>query len=81
MKPLKANEIVGNWAALLLPIDEDERIDYGRLQAELEVLTASGVNGHLLQRNSRRVLCAERTRIRNDQRHAGGSLRKAKHYV
>jgi dihydrodipicolinate synthase/N-acetylneuraminate lyase len=45
MKPLAASEIKGNWAALLLPINEDESIDYGRLAAELDYLAASGVSG------------------------------------
>ncbi len=45
MKPLRAVEIMGTWAALLLPIDKDERIDTGRLGDELDVLIASGVTG------------------------------------
>ena len=45
MKPLTAPEIYGNWATLLLPINADERIDYGRLDAELDYLTRAGVDG------------------------------------
>ncbi len=45
MKTLTATEIYGNWATLLLPIHADERIDYGRLDEELDVLTRAGVNG------------------------------------
>ena len=37
--------IRGNWATLLLPIGDDEAIDFGRLRAELEALTAVGVDG------------------------------------
>ena len=35
----------GTWAALLLPIRPDESIDYGCMQAELDFLCESGVNG------------------------------------
>lgn len=45
MKTLTATEIYGNWATLLLPINADESIDYGRLDAELDFLTRAGVNG------------------------------------
>jgi 4-hydroxy-tetrahydrodipicolinate synthase len=45
MKPLKAAEIYGNWATLLLPINADESIDYTRLDDELHYLTHAGVNG------------------------------------
>ena len=45
MKPLTASEIVGNWCTLMLPINADESIDYGRLDEELAYLTAVGVNG------------------------------------
>lgn len=45
MKALTAPEIYGNWATLLLPINADESIDYGRLNAELAYLTTAGVNG------------------------------------
>ncbi|NBX63062.1 MAG: dihydrodipicolinate synthase family protein [Betaproteobacteria bacterium] len=37
--------ISGNWATLLLPIDTDESIDFVRLEAELEALTAAGMDG------------------------------------
>jgi dihydrodipicolinate synthase/N-acetylneuraminate lyase len=45
MKPLIASEIYGNWATLLLPINADESIDFGRLDEELRYLTSAGVNG------------------------------------
>ncbi len=32
MKPMSGNEIVGNWGTLMLPINEDERIDFTRLE-------------------------------------------------
>jgi 4-hydroxy-tetrahydrodipicolinate synthase len=45
MTPLKADEIYGNWATLLLPINNDDSINYEQLENEIEVLIASGVNG------------------------------------
>ena len=35
----------GNWATLLLPIAADQSIDFTRLGAELDALTAAGVDG------------------------------------
>ena len=35
----------GTWATVLLPIEADESIDYSRLQADLEYLAGSGVDG------------------------------------
>ncbi|HET8728369.1 MAG TPA: dihydrodipicolinate synthase family protein [Alphaproteobacteria bacterium] len=37
--------IGGNWATLLLPIDGDDGIDFGRLDTEIEALIAAGVDG------------------------------------
>jgi 4-hydroxy-tetrahydrodipicolinate synthase len=45
MKPLASHEIAGNWATLLLPIDEQERIDYTSLSDEIDFIIASRVNG------------------------------------
>lgn len=45
MNPLKSNEIFGNWATLLLPIDEDEQINYKKLEQEIDILISMGVNG------------------------------------
>lgn len=45
MKPLKSEEIYGTWATLLLPVQEDESIDYSKLSASIDALIASGVNG------------------------------------
>lgn len=45
MRPLKATEITGNWATLLLPINEDESIDFGRLAAEIDAIVAAEVDG------------------------------------
>lgn len=45
MKPLRAAEITGTWAALLLPIDKDERIDTECLCDELDILIDCNVNG------------------------------------
>jgi dihydrodipicolinate synthase/N-acetylneuraminate lyase len=35
----------GNWATLLLPIADDESIDFGRLAEEIDLLVAAGVDG------------------------------------
>lgn len=45
MHPLKPNEIRGNWATLLLPIREDDSIDYALLGAELDHFIAARVSG------------------------------------
>jgi dihydrodipicolinate synthase/N-acetylneuraminate lyase len=45
MRPLETKEICGTWATLLLPIKEDEGIDFLRLEDEIEYLLASGVDG------------------------------------
>lgn len=45
MNPLKSNEIFGNWATPLLPINPDENIDYVRLADEVDYLVTTGVNG------------------------------------
>jgi dihydrodipicolinate synthase/N-acetylneuraminate lyase len=45
MKPLEAEEIKGNWATLLLPMNNDDSIDYKRLAAEIDTLIAMQVNG------------------------------------
>lgn len=45
MKPLASHEITGTWAALLLPIDQDDAIDFARLGDEIDALIASGVDG------------------------------------
>ena len=45
MKPLGASEIYGNWATLLLPINEDESIDFVRLGDEVDAIIRARVNG------------------------------------
>lgn len=45
MIPLKAYEIYGNWATLLLSVDEDDGINFQHLEREIDVLIACGVNG------------------------------------
>lgn len=35
----------GNWATLLLPIADDDSIDFGRLKAEIDALIGAGVDG------------------------------------
>ncbi|MBZ4190908.1 dihydrodipicolinate synthase family protein [Niabella beijingensis] len=45
MQPLKANEIVGTWGTLLLPIGNDDSIDQELLSSEIQTLIAAKVNG------------------------------------
>jgi dihydrodipicolinate synthase/N-acetylneuraminate lyase len=45
MTPLKSSDIFGNWATLLLPIDEDDQINYKSLEQEIDTLIRMGVNG------------------------------------
>ncbi|MBD3630474.1 dihydrodipicolinate synthase family protein [Cyclobacterium sp.] len=45
MKSLRAEEIVGVWGTVLLPVQEDEAIDWGRLDEEIAVLLESGLHG------------------------------------
>lgn len=45
MKPLNSNEIYGNWATLLLPIDPDDKINYSKLEEEIDILIGMKVNG------------------------------------
>lgn len=42
---LTATELRGVWGTVLLPIDERDHIDKGRLRQEIDVLTASGLQG------------------------------------
>src|ERR1044072_8339797 len=45
MKPLKASEIRGNWGTLLIPINNDDSINYRNLEDEIDTLIAMQVNG------------------------------------
>jgi 4-hydroxy-tetrahydrodipicolinate synthase len=45
MEPLRASEIKGTWATLLLPINVDDGIDFGRLEVQVDYLVRSGVAG------------------------------------
>ena len=45
MLPLTWDKIYGNWATLLLPINEDDSIDYMKLEEEIDYLIKAGVNG------------------------------------
>ncbi|MEN6532984.1 MAG: dihydrodipicolinate synthase family protein [Bryobacteraceae bacterium] len=45
MNPFSSSQIRGTWATLLLPIREDDSIDWARLADEIDVLTASGAQG------------------------------------
>jgi len=45
MLPLKSHEIKGSWAALLLPIEADESINYDKLSLQIDQLIAMKVSG------------------------------------
>ncbi|MBI1390294.1 MAG: dihydrodipicolinate synthase family protein [bacterium] len=45
MKPLVWNELKGNWAPVLIPWLNDNRIDYSRLRDQIAILLESGVDG------------------------------------
>jgi dihydrodipicolinate synthase/N-acetylneuraminate lyase len=45
MSILTAKELKGNWGTLLLPVDADERINFNRLEEELDLLIAAGLDG------------------------------------
>ncbi|GIH15076.1 dihydrodipicolinate synthase family protein [Rugosimonospora africana] len=45
MKPLTAGELRGVWGTILLPLDDDDRIDEGRLADQLDALLAAGLDG------------------------------------
>jgi 4-hydroxy-tetrahydrodipicolinate synthase len=45
MTPLKAHEIYGNWATLLLPLNNDDSINYEQLEHQIDVLISCRVNG------------------------------------
>lgn len=45
MEALEPDQIYGNWATLLLPIDKSGEIDFGLLEAELDYLTSGHLNG------------------------------------
>lgn len=45
MKALNSEEISGSWATLLLPVDEDDSINYASLAEEIDLLISMGVSG------------------------------------
>jgi len=45
MKPLTGREIRGTWATLLIPINDDESINYAKLSDEIDYLIAAEVDG------------------------------------
>ncbi len=45
MNPLKNTDIHGTWGTLLLPINDNESIDFGRLASSIDVLIDAGVDG------------------------------------
>ncbi|WP_207671356.1 dihydrodipicolinate synthase family protein [Paenibacillus cymbidii] len=45
MKRLNAEDIKGTWGTVLLPLGENETIDYARMRTQIETIAAAGVNG------------------------------------
>ncbi|WP_026874538.1 dihydrodipicolinate synthase family protein [Jiangella gansuensis] len=45
MTPLTADQVRGVWGTLLLPIEDDDSIAWGRLVDQVDTLVASGVDG------------------------------------
>ena len=45
MQPLQSNEIIGSWATIILPINEDESIDFIKLTSSIDCLIDAGVSG------------------------------------
>lgn len=45
MQPFKASDIKGNWGTLLIPISENDAIDFKRLEDEIDTLIQMGVSG------------------------------------
>lgn len=45
MNPLSSAQIRGTWGTVLLPVNADESIDYGRLGDEVARICASGLHG------------------------------------
>lgn len=45
MQPLKSEDIYGTWGTLLLPIAEDESIDFTRLETSIDLMIAANING------------------------------------
>lgn len=45
MIPLTSDQIYGNWSTILLPINNDESIDYTKLSNEIDILISMKVNG------------------------------------
>ena len=45
MRPLTSAEITGTWGAVLLPLNSDDSIDFGALDAQLRALLNSGLSG------------------------------------
>eukprot|EP00927_Polykrikos_kofoidii_P073739 TRINITY_DN69759_c0_g1_i1.p1 TRINITY_DN69759_c0_g1~~TRINITY_DN69759_c0_g1_i1.p1 ORF type:complete len:370 (-),score=69.79 TRINITY_DN69759_c0_g1_i1:98-1138(-) len=43
--PLRPSEIVGTWSGVLLPVKEDESIDWIRLELQVDALLNSGIDG------------------------------------
>ncbi|WP_295821568.1 dihydrodipicolinate synthase family protein [uncultured Deinococcus sp.] len=45
MTPLTADGIRGTWGTVLLPVREDDTIDYAALERQVQALVAAGVDG------------------------------------
>ena len=45
MKPLKASTLKGTWSTLLLPLDDQEEIQWPQVDDQLNALSADGADG------------------------------------
>jgi dihydrodipicolinate synthase/N-acetylneuraminate lyase len=45
MRPLNAANLRGVWSTVLLPVEPDESIDFGRLEGALDAVLGAGVHG------------------------------------
>ena len=45
MRPLTAETLRGVWASLLLPLNDDDSIDFARLRDQVDHLTGAGLHG------------------------------------
>jgi len=70
MRPLRASEIRGTWATLLLPVDASDGIDYSRLADETRKVNLDGLTLFSRQQQTGRLGASSPTRTgRSRRRH------------
>src|SRR5690242_17849621 len=45
MKPLGSAEITGTWGTVLLPLNEDDSIDFAALEQQIDAQISAGLSG------------------------------------